>query len=100
MADDGIWIDLDDALTERVRRFAVAVGTPVDTVIRHAAADYIDDWTEPSRVWRSLIERATRWTPGLFWTISRRQWRRGPSAHREANRSADPRRGIRKRRGI
>lgn len=46
MADDGIRIDLDDALTERARRFAVADGTPVDAVIRHAVADYIDDWTE------------------------------------------------------
>ena len=46
MADDDFRVDLDDALAERVKRFAEAAGTPVATVIRHAVSDYIDDWAE------------------------------------------------------
>ena len=46
MADDSFKVDIDDALAERVRQFAVAAGTPVEVVVRLAVLDYLDDWTE------------------------------------------------------
>jgi predicted transcriptional regulator len=45
MTDGGLKVELDSALAERVRIFASAAGAKVESVVRDAVADYVDDWS-------------------------------------------------------
>jgi len=46
MTNDALTVELDADLAEKVRAFASASGTNVDSVVREAVADYVHDWSE------------------------------------------------------
>jgi hypothetical protein len=45
MADDGMIVELDQALAEKVKVFAAAAGTDVESVVRQAVTNHMDDWS-------------------------------------------------------
>ena len=45
MADGEVTVELDSTLAGKVRVFASAAGTDVESVVREAVANLVDDWS-------------------------------------------------------